>query len=472
MKNKLLLESMQNILHTIDEGIHIVDQDGKTIFYNSAMEKIEGLSKEEVIGKYLLDVFPNWVVENSTLLSALESGEKIDQQRQSYLNLKGEKISTENTTFPIFEDGSIIGAVEIARNFTDVSNLSEQIIDLQQKLIKPKENKRTETRHYTFENMIGQSINFLKAIKIAKRATETSSSVLIQGDTGTGKELFAQSIHYESPRADKPFIAQNCAAIPDTLLESILFGTAKGSFTGASERPGIFEQANGGTLFLDEINSMSIQLQAKLLRVLQESYVRRVGGMKDIPIDVRIIAASNEDPIQLMEDKLLRKDLFYRLNVINIRIPSLQERSDDIKLLSDYFIRIYNKALNKDVWMLSEELNEAFKNYQWVGNVRELQNLIESAMNMVMDEHVITREHLPAHFEGVIANKSIGIKGISPYDESEGINPFIEKIEKEIIEKVLIKHNFNVTNTSKDLKISRQNLQYKIKKFKIIESKI
>lgn len=469
MKNKLLLESMQNILHTIDEGIHIVDQDGKTIFYNAAMEKIEGLAPDEVLGKYLLDVFPNWVVENSTLLSAIELGEKIDQQRQSYLNLKGEKISTENTTFPIFEGEKIIGAVEIARNFTDVSNLSEQIIDLQQKLIKPKIDNKVETRHYTFENMIGKSSKFLDAIKIAKRATETSSSVLIQGDTGTGKELFAQSIHYESPRFDKPFIAQNCAAIPDTLLESILFGTAKGSFTGASERPGIFEQANGGTLFLDEINSMSIQLQAKLLRVLQESYVRRVGGMKDIPIDVRIIAASNEDPIKLMKENLLRKDLFYRLNVINIRIPSLQDRKDDINLLTDYFIRFYNKFLNKDVWMLSEELNEAFQNYQWVGNVRELQNLIESAMNMVTDEHVITREHLPAHFEGVVANKNIGISDVSSYEDAEGINAFIEKIEREVIEKILIKHKFNITNASKDLKISRQNLQYKIKKLKIIQ---
>jgi len=467
MKKRLLLESMQNILHAIEEGIHIVDQDGRTIVYNEAMEKIEGIASGEVLGRDLLEVFPNWSVENSTLLTAIDKGEKIDQQRQSYLNLKGEKVSTVNTTYPIYENEVIIGAVEIARNYTDVNNLSEQIIDLQQKLIKPKPKGKLEKKHYTFENMIGQSPKFLEAIKIAKRATETSSSVLIQGDTGTGKELFAQSIHYESPRFDKAFIAQNCAAIPDTLLESILFGTAKGSFTGAVERPGLFEQAEGGTLFLDEINSMSIQLQAKLLRVLQESYVRRVGGMKDIPVDVRIIAASNDDPKKLVRDNGFRKDLYYRLNVINIRIPSLHDRQEDISLLTEYFLKMYNEKLNKDIWMLSNELQEVFKGYQWVGNVRELQNLIESAMNMVTDEHVISKEHLPAHFEGLVVKKGMDVKETAYYDSDEGLAQFVDRIERDIIEKTLLKFNFNITQASKELKISRQNLQYKMKKYNL-----
>lgn len=465
MKKRLLLESMQNILRTIEEGIHIVDHNGITMVYNEAMEKIEGIPSEEVLGRNLLEVFPNWSEENSTLLTAIRTGRKIAQQRQSYLNLKGEKVSTVNTTYPVVDQDTVIGAVEIARNYTDVNNLSEQIIDLQQKLIKPKTPKKGVKKHYTFENMIGKSQKFLEAIKIAKRATQTSSSVLIQGDTGTGKELFAQSIHYESSRSERPFIAQNCAAIPDTLLESILFGTAKGSFTGAVERPGLFEQAEGGTLFLDEINSMSIQLQAKLLRVLQESYVRRVGGMKDIPVNVRIIAASNDDPRKLVTRETFRKDLYYRLNVINIRIPSLQERKEDIPLLSEHFIRMYNKLLDKDVWMLSNELQEIFENYHWIGNVRELQNLIESAMNMVTDEHVISREHLPAHFEGLAVRMQPENRESLELNMEAGLTSFLDKVERDILEKLLLKHHFNITKTAKELKISRQNLQYKMKKY-------
>ncbi|MCG8569544.1 MAG: sigma 54-interacting transcriptional regulator [Spirochaetes bacterium] len=465
MKKSLLLESVKDILDTIEDGIHIIDRDGVTIVYNQAMEEIEGISAHEIMGKGLLEIYPNWSVEKSTLLTAVGKGEKIEQQRQSYLNHKGQKVSTVNTTFPIFEEGKIIGAVEIARNYTEVSHLSEQVIDLQQQLIKPKTPKSSEKQHYTFDNIIGKSKQLLDAIKIARRATETNSSVLIQGDTGTGKELFAQSIHYASSRHNRPFIAQNCAAIPDALLESILFGTAKGSFTGALDRPGLFEQAAGGTLFLDEINSMSIQLQAKLLRVLQENYVRRVGGLKDLQVNVRIIAATNEDPKKLMEKKLFRKDLFYRLNVINIRIPGLQDRQEDIPLLTSYFINMYNQRLNKNVKSLSKELQDAFSHYQWVGNARELQNLIESAMNMITNEEVISLEHLPAHFEDQAVLTEAEPYKVTNYFQNEGLVHYMEKIEREIILQTLEKYHFNISETATELKISRQNLQYKIKKY-------
>ncbi|WP_334292986.1 sigma-54 interaction domain-containing protein [Paramaledivibacter caminithermalis] len=469
-RKKIYEYIVQNILPHIEEGIHVIDENGKTIIYNSPMADIEGLEADQVLGRHLLEVFPSLNQETSTLLKVLNSGKTLEQCKQSYLNLKGKKISTINTTIPIIEDKKIIGAIEIAKNITKVSHLSEQIIELQQRLIEPNGEKNKVENHYTFDSIIGKDKDFIKAIAFAKRASKTSSSVLIYGETGTGKELFAQSIHYESSRANKPFIAQNCAALPETLLEGILFGTSKGSFTGAIDRPGLFEQANGGTLFLDEINSMSLSLQAKLLRVLQESYVRRVGGTKDIPIDVRIIAATNVDPIKAIEQNHIRRDLYYRINVINIRIPPLRNRQEDIPILIDHFIKYYNQKLNKDVWMISKDLLDAFLNYLWPGNVRELQNFIESSMNMVLEEHVIKKEHIPPYVEELMMqNISLNIENElkNELKDVNNLNDYLEDIEKKIIGNFLKANRFNITRTSKELGISRQNLQYKIKKYKL-----
>lgn len=461
--DEMMLIAGKEILDTIEEGVHMVDKNGVTVVYNKAMESIEGLPKEKVMGRQLLDIFPNWTRENSTLLTVLSTGEPIQNREQSYLNFKGKQIRTINTTLPIYNGDNLMGAVEISRNLTTVTDMTQQIIELQQKLIKPVK-RQNGIKQYHFDQLIGKNDKYLEAIKIAKRASKSTSSVLIYGDTGTGKELFAQSIHYGSERANMPFIAQNCAAIPENLLEGLLFGTSKGSFTGAEDRPGLFEQAEGGTLLLDEINSMSQGLQAKILRVLQENYVRRVGGIKDIPINVRIIAATNEKPERLLESGQFRKDLYYRLNVINIRIPSLNERAEDIPLLVDFFIREYNEKLGKDVWMVSDEIMDAFKRYNWAGNIRELKNFIESAMNLVLDDHVIGKEHLPSHVSEVLLKKD---RYISTHKkpEIEDLNRHLEAVEKEIIQSTLESYNQNVSKAASKLKISRQNLQYKIKKY-------
>jgi len=452
----------KDIFDSIEEGIHIIDHAGRTILYNKAIEEIEGLSQKQVVGKHILDLFPDWTKENSTLLTVLSSGKPIVNREQNYLNFKGKNIRTINTTLPIFDGTKLVGAVEIAKNITAVGDMSEQILELQQKLLKPIK-KESGIKHYHFDQLIGKNDKYLEAIKLAKRASKSISSVLIFGDTGTGKELFAQSIHYGSERNLRPFIAQNCAAIPETLLEGLLFGTSKGSFTGAQDRPGLFEQADGGTLFLDEINSMSSPLQAKILRVLQENYVRRLGGNKDIPINVRIIAATNEEPETLILNGQFRKDLYYRLNVINIRIPSLNERVDDIPLLVDYFIREYNEQLSKDVWMVSSEILEAFKRYNWAGNIRELKNFIESAMNLITDEHVIGKEHMPSHVAEVLLRKSQYI--VSEDAFIDDLNAHLAQIEKDIIHRTLHRYNHNISKTANHLKISRQNLQYKMKQY-------
>lgn len=462
---------MQNILLLIEEGIHIVDANGITIAYNTAMEKIEGLDRDSVMGKHLLDIFPDWTRENSTLLTCLQTAEPIEEKEQKYVNFKGKEIHTLNTTFPLFsDDEELVGAIEVAKDITNVANLSDQILDLQNQLAPAKSKKKKTVTRYTFDQILGEDKNFMDVIKLAKRAAKSKSSVLITGETGTGKELFAQSIHYDSKRASESFIAQNCAALPESLLEGILFGTETGGFTGAKSRPGLFEQADGGSLFLDEINSMSLGLQAKLLRVLQEGYIRRIGGTKDIQVDVRIIAATNEDTKALIDAGTFRKDLYYRLNVVNLRLPNLRERKSDIPMLINHFIRYYNEEMDKDVWMLSEELMDAFMNYSWVGNIRELRNFIETAMNLIDDEHVIAKEHLPNHIEEMIMVRQHVGADIA-FDDFEDINTYIGHIEKSLIENFMNLHNDNISKTAKRLGISRQNLQYKLTKHNIREER-
>ncbi|HHV26866.1 PAS domain S-box protein [Anaerosalibacter bizertensis] len=458
---------LQNILQHGDIGIHAIDNNKKTIVYNGAMSKLEGLKEETVINRDLLEIFPSLDEESSTLINVMRTGQSIINRTQTYLNLKGQKIVTVNSTLPLIHKGKIVGALEIAKNVTHIKKLSDQLIDLQNELnINNKEKQNKTIKKYKFKDIIGNNKKLKKAIEVGRRGSKSTSSVLIYGETGSGKELFAQSIHYDGPRKNKPFIAQNCAAIPDSLLEGILFGTEKGGFTGAVDRPGIFEQANGGTLMLDEINSMTLSLQAKLLRVLQEGYIRRVGGIKDIPIDVKIIATTNEDPVESVKKGALRKDLYYRLNVIYIAIPPLKERLDDIPILCEHFIKKYNKELDKDIWLVSEEVLSCFQNYSWPGNVRELENAIESAMNYISeDEHVLKKEHFISNRHIIDSKPKTNL--FKKIDEGKALPELIEDIEKKIIIQGLTKNNNNISHTARELGIKRQTLQHKLKKYDI-----
>lgn len=468
-KNDLNKILVQNILHHASIGIHVIDKNRKTVIYNGVMAELEGLDAEQVLGKDILDIFPSLNEETSTLIKVLHTGEPILNSTQTYLNFKGQRITSINSTIPLLDDGEIIGALEIANDITHIKSLSDQLIQLQTELKSSKLDKKqlnNKIKRYNFNDIIGEDESILLAKKIAKKASNSNSSVLIYGDTGTGKELFAQSIHYGGTRYNKPFIAQNCAAIPEALLEGILFGTDKGGFTGAIEREGIFEQSNGGTLMLDEINSMSLPLQAKLLRVLQEGYIRRVGGTKDIPVDVRIIATTNEDPLESIKKGTLRKDLYYRLNVIFIQIPTLTERKKDIPILSDYFIKKYNPILDKKVEKISQDTMDLFNEYTWPGNVRELGNVIEGAMNIVSSEEKILQKKDFISSMHIIQDKPL--KNAYIFNEINKPLPILlDDMEKEIILCTLKNNNNNITRTAEDLGIKRQTLQHKIKKYKI-----
>jgi transcriptional regulator with PAS, ATPase and Fis domain len=256
--------------------------------------------------------------------------------------------------------------------------------------------RREQERRFSFDQIIGQSPAMAEMIRLARKVAESeASSVLLQGESGTGKDLVAKAIHYGSPRADQPFVAINCAAIPATLIESELFGHEKGAFTDAKGRKeGLFEQAQGGTLFLDEIGELELGLQAKLLRVLEEGSFRRVGGLKDLPLDVRVIAASNRDLKSESEAGKFRLDLYYRLSVIQIDIPPLRERGDDVLLLAKYYLAHFNERLRKRIRGLAPEVEEIFRHYSWPGNVRELRNVIERVM-ILEDSDLITDDWLP-----------------------------------------------------------------------------
>jgi len=466
MTMSLIYKSIiDTILKNIDIGIHVVDSSGKTIIYNQAMADMEGLDTNEVMGKSILEIFPSLTPETSTLLTVLKMGKPIYNKYQTYLNNKGKQISTLNSTIPIRISQGKIGALEIAKNITKEKELSDKLVYLHQELAS-KDIDGSSLKGYTFRNLIGEDEKFLNAVEIARKTAMSSSTVLIYGETGTGKELFAQSIHNESSRKHKPLIAQNCAALPESLLEGILFGTVKGSFTGAINRPGLFEQANGGTLMLDEINSMGHQLQAKLLRVLQEGNIRRIGGLSDIPVDVRILATTNEDPLVLLQKGILRKDLYYRLNVISVSIPPLRERKTDIMLLTDHFIKKYNNILQKDIWYVSNEVKEAFLNYNWPGNVRELENIIESAINMVNRGHVIKPEHISQEMCEVMfkAGKNNHYLNLN---EDQPLDRIVAEVEKGLILEALQKCENNISRSAEMLGLKRQTLQHKLKKYDI-----
>ena len=457
---------IEELLKLLNEGVYIVDKDGVCLFYNEAMASIEQIRVEDVLGKEYHKAFPGVKIDESTMFRALKKGLPTGTQEQQYRNLYGRDVTTINTTVPVKQDGEVIAAIEVARDITRLRNMSDTILELQEKKVKDGGDTPLIPRikKYTFDDLIGVDPEFTKVVERARMAAENNATVFIYGETGTGKELFAQSIHHASSRKDKPFLAQNCAALPETLLEGILFGTAKGGFTGAVDRAGLFEQASGGTLLLDEVSAMPYDLQGKLLRVLQEEYIRRVGGMKDIPIDTRIIATVNEDPQKLINDGRLRKDLYYRLNVVNISIPPLRTRPGDIPLLVEHFMAENNQKFGKELWMLGDRALAKLEKYDFPGNVRELENMIIQAISMAGKEHVLSEKLLQLPTRPEVVEQDVNrwyLMGTLP--------EYLESLEKEIIRETLLDNGGNVSKSADKLGIKRQNLQHKMKKYDLKE---
>lgn len=337
------------------------------------------------------------------------------------------------------------------RNAAETSDLRREV----------KQARTDRKRGFDFSEIIGESDVMKKAIELARRvATSDVSSILLNGETGTGKDLFARAIHFASDQADAPYLAINCAALPATLIESELFGYEKGAFTDAkAKKEGLFEQADGGTIFLDEIGEMEVSLQAKLLRVLEEGTFRRVGGLKDIKLDARIIAASNRNLKQESESGNFRLDLYFRLSVIQVDIPPLRARGDDVIMLARYYIDKANlKRHGRSLTGLTPEVDRIFRNYGWSGNVRELRNVIERA-SILEDGEMITSAHLPADMLDEQASRSSGSTFILP---AQGVS--LETVEFELTRQAFERAEGNLTRAAKLLGISRDQLRYKLRK--------
>ncbi len=360
------------------------------------------------------------------------------------------------------------GAYDYLEKNFDIEDLKGIIRDaLKKKGVKKKEAQfmKSVEDAVSFGNLIGKSREMLEVYSLIKKVAGTTANVLITGESGTGKELVARAIHDNSPRKNMPLVVINCGGIPEALLESELFGHVKGSFTGAySDKAGLFENAGGGTIFLDEIAELPLVLQVKLLRVLQEKTFRRVGGQKDIKVDVRIISATNQNLKQKVEDGSFREDLYYRLNVVLINLPPLRDRKEDIPVLTEYFIEKYSKKFGKEIKKISSYAMELLMEYKFPGNVRELENIIERSAaletsNIILPENLDISENGKT-YEVISWNTDIPDKGISLSDE-------MEKIERELIKKALEKANGSKTKAAKYLNISFDSLRYRLEKLDI-----
>jgi two-component system response regulator AtoC len=320
-------------------------------------------------------------------------------------------------------------------------------------------------KEYSFENIISKNKQMQKIFEVITKVAQYKSTILITGESGTGKELVARALHYNTDRAQNPFVAVNCGAIPENLLESELFGHAKGAFTDAIRtKKGLFEEADGGTLFLDEIGELPPQLQVKLLRVLQEGEIRRIGESKPIQVDVRIVAATVKDLVKEVNEGRFRDDLFYRINVLPIHIPPLRERNEDVPLLTAHFIRKYSQAMSKNVVGIDSRALEALMNYKWYGNVRELENTIERAI-VLADRENIEIENLPLEIQNF--QEEIPLEPLA--EEEYSIKKSSRFLEMNLIKKALKKTKGNHTHAAKLLEISHRALLYKIKEYGIIE---
>ena len=459
LQNKVVV--LEEIIEHLDEGIIVSNGDGDIIYYNEALAKMEDHKKEDMLGKKLWDAYNYQDRRLSEHNHILKTAKPIYTKYRAHAYSENEPKYVGYSSFPIQKDNQTIGVFSITHTETSLRNQLQQTLDSKRETMEvPEEVKRNNGTIYTFQDIKGSSQELLQTIAEAKNIANYNTDTLIVGETGTGKELFAQSMHNLSPRVTKPFVAINCAAIPATLLESTLFGSVKGAFTGATNQEGLFEYAKDGTLFLDEINSLPMELQPKLMRVLQERAVRRVGSNTLIPIDCTVFSASNEEPELLTAGDRMRLDLFYRIAHSSVYIPPLRERPEDILFFIQHFLHKNVLKYMKENITIKSELYQLLVTYDWPGNVRELEHLIENLVIQASSDNMITEDMLPRYLK----NK-ISIKG-APTNKRP-FKALMHSNEEQYIRKVLQQCDGNISAAAKHLNISRQSLQYHMKKLAI-----
>lgn len=447
--NKIL----DSVINSSYDAIFLCDGNAVGLMMNEAYTRITGVEPEEVIGKNMRDLVRAGVISGSVTLEVLKKKEAVTIVQ----SVKGKELLV--TGNPVFnEQGKITHVVSNLRDISDLNRLKAEVKEnrklKEQYLEELKNIKQNELQGLLLDGVIAQSEEVVEALGLANKLSKVDTTVLLLGESGVGKEVFANIIQSASPRARKPYIKVNCAAIPENLLEAELFGYEKGAFTGAYERnKGFFEDADGGTIFLDEIGEMSLELQAKLLRVLQEYEIIRVGSTKPIKVDVRVISATNRDLEELVKEGKFREDLFYRLNVVPLTIPPLRERKADIPPLAYSFLNKINTKyrMNK---RFTIDVIEQFERYSWPGNIREMENLIERLI-ITSNDDIIDLEDLP--------DKLLGLENLA---HSKSLKETLETVERKIIKDAMMKHK-TTRRAAKVLGISQSTIVKKIHRLKI-----
>ncbi len=431
------------ILDSIADGVFTIDHEGRITSFNKAAEQITGYSKREVMGQFCYDIFKaNVCLEFCALKHTTRTSESIVNMEVNILNRQNQEIPISIST-SILKDakGNVIGGVETFRDLSLIYQLRKEI-----------------SRRYTFQDIVSKSKVIAKLMDILPDVAESDATVLIQGESGTGKELFAKAIHNTSPRKKGPFIAVNCSALPETLLESELFGYKKGAFTDAKQdKPGRFKLADKGTLFLDEIGDLSKGTQVKLLRVLEKKEYEPLGGTRMERADVRILAATHRDLASLVAKGEFREDLFYRLNVMKLEIPPLRERKEDVPLLADHFLKKFKERSGKPIRTVSKRAMKRLLAYDYPGNVRELENAFEHAFILCKGPEIKT-SHLPENLHS---------SGESRVHRSSARPHNLSDLEKEMIHDALERCAWDRDRTARELGMHRSTLWRKIKKYGI-----
>lgn len=438
-----LLDEQKAIVNNISDGLIVLNRDAVVTHMNAHAGRILNVNPETSTGQRFADL-----LDFEPIIEPIFKTGKGYRDEELVIKTSRRHLHLIDTAVPIKDAaGTVISIVNTFREFGDVRRVAQRI--------------GGNAAFYKFDNIIGEAPAFKSAIESARKTASGQASILLLGESGVGKELFAQATHLESERRNGPFIAINCGALPRDLIESELFGYVGGSFTGANKtgRPGKFELAAGGTIFLDEISEMPLDVQVKLLRVLQEREVVRVGGDQSIPVDFRIVSASNRDLRKMVKDGSFRQDLFYRINVIEIIIPPLRERRDDIPTLAYFYLRNYAKQLNKSAYEIAPKTLQQLVDYDWPGNVRELQNAIERLVNLSDGEVVSGAIHGGASFPGGSPSPAAAL------DET-GLMSF-EEHEKRIIGGTLEALNYNITRAADILRLSKPTLYRKVKEYGI-----
>jgi len=452
-----------------------------TIVYNSGFdeklmdEDYSTVDKERYINRNLFELYPTVNKETSSFVRSITKGEVVIKKFEKIIDFKGRKYCTHNITIPIVIKGKILGAMELVKDVTTVDYVNNEVDyeeeDSEMTFSGFTNTNITDSSKISFENFITKDVNMIKVIEQAKTMSKVQSPTLIYGESGTGKEVLVQAMINYSGISRKKVVIQNCAALPDNLIESILFGTYKGAYTGAENRKGLFEEADNGLIFLDELNSIPYDVQGKLLRVLQDGSFRSVGSNTEKQVNVKIIAAMNVEPLKAIEEKQLRSDLFYRLSGGMIYIPPLRDRKKDINLFIEHYINEYNNIYGKNVNGISNELEKFFMEYNFDGNVRELKHIIESMIG-ISDKRILDVQQLPAYlYSRVYKTNDIDkmfIDEAPVFDmETYNLNKIIEEKEIETIKKVLKITKGNKTKAGEILGIPRQTLKYKMDKLDI-----